>query len=81
MVKQSKGCTIMSTEKTTPRNAPEQPAKTGLTGGHLAEAKKPANQNIEVTSLQIDEAYDVDCDPYNCTGQYLVDAAKLRNGE
>lgn len=71
----------MSTEKTTHRNAPRQPAKVALTVGKPAEAKKPELQNIEVTSLQLDESYDVDCDPYNCTGQYLVDAAKLKNGE
>jgi hypothetical protein len=71
----------MSTEKTRPPNAPGQPVKPGLTGGNPAYAEKPAIQKIEVTSLQLDESYDVDCDPYNCTGQFLVDAAKLRNGE
>lgn len=71
----------MSTEKTTPRNASGQPAKAALTVGKPIETKKPAIQSIEVTSLQLDESYDVDCDPYNCTGQYLVDAAKLKNGE
>lgn len=71
----------MSTEKTAPRNAPRQPAKAALTARKPAETKKSVIQNIEVTSLQLDESYDVDCDPYNCTGQYLVDAAKLKNGE
>lgn len=36
-------------------------------------------EKIDVTALQIDESYDVDCDPYNCTGQFLVDAAKLKD--
>lgn len=71
----------MSTEKTTPRKVPAQPAEAGLTVETLAEVKKPAMQKVEVTSLQIDESYDGDCDPYNCTGQFLVDAAKLTKGE
>ena len=71
----------MSTEKTAPRNALRQPVKAGLTVGKPAETRKPAIQKIEVSSLQLDESSDVDCDPYNCTGQYLVDAAKLKSGE
>lgn len=71
----------MSTEKTTPYSAPRQPAKAALTAGRPPVKKTPAIQNIEVTPLELDESHDVDCDPYNCTGQYLVDAAKLRNGE
>lgn len=71
----------MSTQKTAPRKAPAQSAEAGLTVDNLAEGHRPATQKVEVTSLQIDESYDVDCDPYNCTGQFLIDAAKLRKGE
>lgn len=71
----------MSTEKTTPRNTQREPEKAGLAANNPAATEKPAIQKIEVTSLQLDESYDVDCDPYNCTGQFLVDAAKLKNGE
>lgn len=35
-------------------------------------------QNVEVTSLKIVQAYDLDCDPYNRTGRFLVDGMKKR---
>jgi len=71
----------MSTAKTAPRKAPTQPAKAGVTVKSGPVTEKPVLEKIEVTSLQLDESYDADCDPYNCTGQHLVDAAKLKNGE
>lgn len=71
----------MSTEKTAPRNTHRQPTKAGLAADNPAATEKPAIEGIEVTSLQLDESYDVDCDPYNRTGQFLVDAAKLKNDE
>ncbi len=40
-----------------------------------------ALQDIEVTALQLDESYDGDCDPYNCTGKFLVDAARSKRGD
>lgn len=68
----------MSTEKTAPQNTRARSAEGKLKIDEAAAIKQPAIDKIEVTSLQIDEAYEVDCDPYNCTGQFLVDALKQK---
>ena len=36
---------------------------------------------IDITALQIDESFGEDCDPYNSTGQHLVDAIKQKENE
>ncbi len=71
----------MSTEKTTPREAKARLVKGNFAiHGEAANEPAPADE-IEVTALQIDETYDVDCDPYNCTGQFLVEALKDRRDD
>ncbi len=44
----------------------------------ITKLETPLVDKIDVDSLQIDESYEVDCDPYNSTGQHLVDALKKR---
>jgi hypothetical protein len=39
----------------------------------------PVIETIDVASLQLDESYGEDCDPYNSTGQFLVDALKNKH--
>jgi len=68
----------MSTDKTAPRNVPARFADNKMNSDEAAEVNQSAVQNVEVTWLQVDESYDVDCDPYNCTGQHLVDALKTK---
>ena len=76
----SVGNHIMSTGKTTP-----QETRARLVKGSFADHGEAANEasaaEVEVTSLQIDETYDGDCDPYNCTGQFLVEALKQKRDE
>lgn len=68
----------MSIEKTAPRNVPTRSADGNIELDQAVELKLSTIDKIEVTSLQIDESYDVDCDPYNRTGQFLVDAVKKK---
>ena len=44
----------------------------------LRDKKQPVIETIDVASLQVDESYGEDCDPYNNTGQFLVDALKKK---
>ena len=46
----------------------EQPPET--------DAENPPAPQVEVTSLEIDAEAEFDCDPYNRTGQHLVDAIR-----
>lgn len=71
----------MSTKKTAPGKAPARLTINKLKVTEAAEVNQSAVQNVEVTSLQIDESYDVDCDPYNCTGQHLVDALRAKHNK
>jgi len=71
----------MSAEKTAPSKAPAGLGTDKLKITEAAEVNQSAVKNVEVTSLQIDESYDVDCDPYNCTGQHLVDALRAKHNK
>lgn len=68
----------MSNDKTAPQKAPARIARKNFEIAQLSADEPSVIDKIEVTSLQIDDAYDTDCDPYNCTGQFLVDALKDR---
>ncbi len=56
-------------------------AKTKSNINKVGEIKQPVIEKFDITSLQIDESYDVDCDPYNSTGQFLADARKMKYGD
>jgi len=68
---------IMSTGNTTLQDTYAEFARRNSRVDEAADVERHAIENVEVASLQIDDSYDVDCDPYNCTGQLLVDAKKL----
>lgn len=68
----------MSTFIKASQSASERPARTKFKVDHSGESKKPVVQNIDVTALEIDESFDADCDPYNSTGQFLVEAVKKK---
>ncbi len=46
-----------------------------------ATSKQRVLNKIDVSALKIDERFSDDCDPYNSTGQHLVDAIKDRKRE
>jgi len=68
----------MSTEYKASINAPKRLARASADIDKAGAAKPPVVENIDVNALQIDESYDVDCDPYNSTGQFLADALKKK---
>lgn len=68
----------MSTEHKALDSAPTRWAKPKPVIERPGNIETPAVDQIDVDSLQIDEFYEVDCDPYNSTGQHLVDTLKKR---
>jgi len=66
----------MSTYIKAQQNAADSPARTKFNVDKGGEKKQPVVEKIDVTALEIDESYGADCDPYNSTGQFLVDALK-----
>lgn len=71
----------MSTENTGSQNVPKRLARTKADSEKPGGTQQPAVEKIEIASLQIDESYDVVGDPYNRTGQFLVDALKKKYDE
>ena len=71
----------MSTYIKAPQNAADRPERTGFTVDKSGETKQPVVEKVEVTALEIDESYELNCDPYNSTGQFLVDAVKKKFDE
>lgn len=71
----------MSREKAAVKNAESQ-QPTGKTERRAAAGNKStAVEEIAVTSLQIDESYEVDSDPYNSTGKFLAEALRAKRGD
>lgn len=71
----------MSTYIKASQSAANGPARTRFKVDYSGESKQPVVENIDVTELEIDDSLDVDCDPYNSTGQFLVDAVKKKYEE
>ena len=71
----------MSTEKTAPQEAAKGLVRRKFKVDHSGRVEQLVIKNIEVSSLKIDESLDVDCDPYNRTGQFLVDTLKKKRDE
>ncbi len=66
----------MTIRKSFLNEAPEKLARRKLLQEpDIAVPERPVQQ-VEVTSLQIDHDYDLDCDPYNRTGQFIVVGTK-----
>ncbi len=68
----------MSTGIKAPRSAQTRLAKTRFNVNKVGDTKQPLIKKINVSSLQIDESYQDDCDPYNTTGRFLADALKAK---
>lgn len=68
----------MSTERKALDSAPTRWAKPKPAIDKAGNSETPVVEKIDIGSLQIDESYEVDCDPYNSTGQHLVDSLKKR---
>jgi hypothetical protein len=78
IVRWSAGDSIMSSGIKVPRSARPRLARTKLNINKVGEARQPDTEKIDTSSLQIDETFDVDGDPYNSTGQFLADARKRK---
>ena len=64
------------------QGAPDGLARTKFKVDHSGDAKQsPLVEKMDISVLEIDETYDADCDPYNSTGQFLVDALKKKRDE
>ena len=68
----------MSTYIKAPQNAADKPARTKFNVDKSGAAKQPVVENVDVAALEIDQSYELDCDPYNSTGQFLTDALKKK---
>jgi len=68
----------MSSENKATQRAPAQLSRTKVNLEKLRDSKTPVIEMIDVASLQVDESYGEDCDPYNSTGHFLVDALKSK---
>jgi hypothetical protein len=66
----------MSTYIKATQHAADSSARTKFKVDKGAETNQPTVEAIDVTALEIDNSYDTDCDPYNSTGQFLVQALK-----
>lgn len=72
------GRIIMSNEHKATHHAHARLARTRAEIEKKRDRKPPVIETIDVTSLQVDETYGEDCDPYNSTGQHMVDAVKKK---
>ena len=70
----------MSTRKIAPHKTPKPTAAEQLSADEVAKRLSIDFEDVEGTSLELDEQFDRDTDPYNRTGQYLVDALRRKNG-
>ena len=66
----------MSMERKASNRAPTRCAKPSI--DNPGSTEMPAVDTIDVDRLEIEESYDVNCDPYNSTGQHLADTVKKR---
>lgn len=66
----------MSTAKTAPAKAYASLAAKDFRPEAAKKGKAPEVEKLDISALQLDESYDADCDPYNNTGQHLVEAIK-----
>jgi len=68
----------MSTGNKTLRNAPTQLARTKFNIDKVGSSNPPVIEKIDVATFEIDESIGASCDPYNNTGQFMVDAIKRK---
>lgn len=69
----------MTSENKATQKASARLSKTKINLEKLGDSKPPVIETVDVASLQVDESYGEDCDPYNSTGQFLVDALKNKH--
>lgn len=66
----------MSSEKTTSQSPSSGQGNRKFNVDKSGQSDLPFVKEIEVSSLQIDDSLDADCDPYNQTGQFLIQGLK-----
>lgn len=68
----------MSTESKAPRKATTGLARTKFNIDKGGNAHPPVIEKIDVAAFEIDDSFDINCDPYNSTGQFLIEALKKK---
>lgn len=68
----------MSTESSSSRIATSRAPDNRFKDGDDTGEKRIAIKKIDITSLQLDDTFDGDGDPYNSTGRHLVSAIRKR---
>ena len=68
----------MSIRKLIPHKTPKPAADSDLRADEIVELPSTGLEDVEVTSLELDDQFDVDCDPYNRTGQHYVEALRRK---
>ena len=68
----------MSTRKVIPHKTPAPSAGKALSAEGVVELPSADLDKLEITSLELDDQFDTETDPYNRTGQFLVDALRRK---
>jgi hypothetical protein len=68
----------MSTDTRTVKDPVSHAPEGRFEGGSTASDKWSTITKIDVSSLQLDDSFDGDGDPYNSTGRFLAAAIKQR---
>ena len=68
----------MSTRKQVPHKTPQQ-GVAELRDDNTKALPSSSLENIEVTSLELDDRFEVDTDPYNRTGSHFVAALRRKD--
>ena len=68
----------MSTRKPVPHKTPAAPVAE-LRDEDVTALPSSDLENVEVTSLELDERFEVDTDPYNRTGSHYVAALRRKD--
>jgi hypothetical protein len=69
----------MSTDKALPEIHSAQLGEEAFRAEVIAKIEQPVVESFDIAALQIDKSSEVDCDPYNSTGQFLVDAMQVKS--
>jgi len=60
---------------------PESVTKPCFETERSAQDESATVENAEIIAIEIDESAELDCDPYNSTGQFLAAEIRKRNRE
>jgi len=69
----------MLTRKFSPRGTALRSAQTGSKPNHTEDSRSRDVPEFEASALEIDHENEVDCDPYNRTGQFCVGSLRPKH--